>query len=460
MSSLERSGELATGPDGLEEVSFRTHFERFPQPAYVWERDGDDFRMTNWNAAAEQVTGSNIGALLGITARDLYADQPGFAAAIRACADSGEVIEYEADHRCVGGLLRRLLVAYVPLSADRVVVYPRDMTDLRKSEARLHALFMAIPDIVFRMDTDARFLDVHIPDGLQCPFPWRREEIVGRSVADFYGEEAQRQQIESNRKAVETGTMQVLEVHLPAPNGLLHLESRVARAGDNEVVVAVRDITERGELEKRLNLLAERERNRLGSEIHDGLAQLLTGAQLMLKHTERNLQQADSPHAKEIGQAAELIAEGIAQARELVRGLSPIPEGTRLFGALRLLAKQAERYLGVPCETCLLGTDERIGEAAIANLYRIAQEAITNAVRHGKAASVELSCEITDLRLTLAVVDDGYGLPENLDGSDGLGLKIMRQRARSIGSVLRLERTAAGGTRMVCASSLLEALAD
>jgi signal transduction histidine kinase len=309
------------------------------------------------------------------------------------------------------------------------------------------------------MDADARFLDVHVPEATF--FPWAREQLIGRTVGDFYGEKAHRSQVKHNRNAIRTGVVQVFEYRATVGGVVMNLESRVARAGDNEVVVCVRDISDRVDVERKLTVLGERERNRIGREIHDGLAQMLTGAKLLMELLEKRLREEGSKRAGEAERAVELINGTIAHARELVRGLSPIPEGTTLFKALELLASQSERCLGVHCRAvcaCASSADG-LGEAAVAHLYRIAQEAITNAVRHGRATAVEVSCMVDESELELRIADNGSGFVDPLPDSDGLGLKIMRHRARAIGGDIAIARRGDGGTLVTC-TCLRRALVD
>jgi signal transduction histidine kinase len=298
------------------------------------------------------------------------------------------------------------------------------------------------------MDADARFLDLHVPE--ENFFPWKREDLIGRTVGSFFGQEAHEGQVRHNHEAIRTGKVQVFEYRLPVDGAFLDLESRVARSGGNEVVVTVRDISDRVELERRVTVSGERERNRLGREIHDGLAQMLTGVKLLLERLEKRLEQEKSPLAVEASQATELINGTIAHARELVRGLSPIPEDNGLFKALELLATHSQKYLGTACRTKLSGDPERLGEVAVVHLYRIAQEAVTNAARHGRARSIEIGCEICPRDLSLTISDDGSGYDEATADPEGLGLKIMRQRARALSGDVAIARRAGGGTLVRC----------
>lgn len=442
-------------PGPVADALFRRHFESLPSPAFIWRREGSEFRLVAHNPSAGRVAQSRVASVIGIAASELYADRPDIVAEMARSAADGIVLQREIDYRFMDGAVRRLLVSYVPLSGDVVVVHAQDVTDrlqtslqLARSEQRMHALFASHPDIVFRMDAEGRFLDLHVPESE--PFPWDRAQIIGRRVADYYGAAAQREQERHNRAALETGAVQVFEYRSTIGDETRHLESRVARAGENEVVVTVRNVSERVELESKLTVLAERERAHLGREIHDGLAQMLTGAKLLLENLEKRLIEERSQHAGRAAEAAALINETITHARELVRGLSPIPKGTSLFGGLDLLARNAKKYLGIACRTSFAGDASHIGETAVAHLYRIAQEAITNAVKHGRTTTIDLCCRIDGDDLELSIADRGEGMGQHTATTEGLGLRIMRHRARAIGGDIALAVRPDGGVAVTC----------
>jgi two-component system sensor kinase FixL len=445
----------------VDDRIFRTHFENLPGPAFIWHREGEDFRLIAHNRAGASVGSSS--SFLGTAASALYADRPHILADLRASAE-GRVVRNESEFRFRDGSTHTLSVTCVPLSRDTVVAHVDDVTQqraamraLEESEGRMRALFASNPDVVYRMDADAKFLDLHVPEANY--FPWRREDIIGKTVGSFYGEEAQKQQVRYNLEAIRTGKVQVFEYRIPVGETVMDCESRVASAGSNEVVVTVRDISDRVDLERKLTLIGERERNNIGREIHDGLAQMLTGVKLMMEHLEKRLRDEGSAHAADASAATELINGTIAQARELVRGLSPIPQGTTLFQALELLARHAAKYLGVSCRTAFAGDASGLTEVAIAHLYRIAQEAVTNAVRHGKAADIDLGCRIADGSLVLTIEDAGLGYDGPREQTEGLGLRIMRYRARSLSGDVAIARRPEGGT-IVCCTCLLLALRD
>lgn len=220
----------------------------------------------------------------------------------------------------------------------------------------------------------------------------------------------------------------------------------------SEVSFIARDITERKRLEQEILDIAEREQQRIGRDLHDGLCQQLAGIVLMCQAHERALAgKGREAEGDPIRHITRLTQEAIRQARELARGLFPVTlaEGG-LPLALQELASYAERLLSVSCrfvcETETLSLDPVAG----LHLYRIAQEALTNAVRHGGATQVVMTLVSGAGRLALTVTDNGRGLPAGPRRHPGMGLRIMNYRADLIGASLKIGRAATGGTVISC----------
>lgn len=208
---------------------------------------------------------------------------------------------------------------------------------------------------------------------------------------------------------------------------------------------------DRVRLEREIIEASERERRRIGSDLHDGLGQQLTAISLA---SSALITALESVAPKLIPQAEQLsgqIRETIATTRALSHGLSPVAlQDDGLMHALRALTDSTERTTQVRCVfECPVPV--RIPEAAVAgHLYRIAQEAVNNALKHSHPGEIRIGLERRHEAMVLEVDDDGEGIPESSLPRSGIGLELMRHRAQLAGGSLEIGSAPAGGTRIAC----------
>jgi len=211
------------------------------------------------------------------------------------------------------------------------------------------------------------------------------------------------------------------------------------------------EMAERERLERELLEISEREQRRIGQDLHDGLCQHLTGATLAGQVLEGKLAARNLPEAADANKVVELVEEGINLSRGLAKGLYPVEiEADGLMLALEDFAATSSKLFKVACRfECDLPV--LIHDPATAgHLYRIAQEAAGNAIKHGKAKNILIRLDASEESTVLAIKDDGTGLPEVLPRSRGMGLRIMAHRAAMIGGLFQARREAAGGTLVIC----------
>ncbi|MBE0535933.1 MAG: DUF3365 domain-containing protein [Phycisphaerae bacterium] len=210
------------------------------------------------------------------------------------------------------------------------------------------------------------------------------------------------------------------------------------------------EIEDRRRLEGEILKISEREQRRIGRELHDSLGQQLTGAAIMSKVLEQKLGAQTPTTAAEAATITGLINQAINQTRNLSRGLHPVDvESGGLVLALEHLKKSTQTLFEVGC---VFNRDEdaEISNPSVAiNLYRIVQEAITNAIRHGRCRNITISLNHEDAAYVVTVASDGADFPETVPPG-GMGLRIMEYRAQAIGACIHIGKASGGGTRVTC----------
>jgi PAS domain S-box-containing protein len=228
--------------------------------------------------------------------------------------------------------------------------------------------------------------------------------------------------------------------------------SRLDDAGRTHLLLVLQDVGERKMLESAILEAVNREQYRIGNDLHDGLGQELTGIALMLRCLAGRLAVEHRNAVPDVESITRLVSNAVESTRSLARGLSPVNlERGGLRDALAGLAMHARSIYGIKALfTNRLPTTLVLDDEVSNHLYRIAQEAITNAVKHGQAKSVRLHLSAVHGKVRLVVADDGQGLPADVSAAPGLGLRIMRYRARIAHGDVRIERGEPSGTRVLC----------
>ncbi|MES2705785.1 MAG: ATP-binding protein [Verrucomicrobiota bacterium] len=226
------------------------------------------------------------------------------------------------------------------------------------------------------------------------------------------------------------------------------------------VIMSGIDVTDTKRLEAEVLNVAEREQSRFGHDLHDGLGQHLTGIEFMSQVLSQRLAGADRPdEARDLDEITRLIREAIGQTRDLARGLSPVVlQSKGLAVALQDLAHSATRHLRTQC-VCRVarreGPDPAENPEISIHLYRIAQEAVANAAKHGRAGEIIISLTPVGRRMELSIEDNGKGLPPaSAEGVGGMGLRVMHYRAGLIGGTLNVGPRAGGGVVVTCTVEL------
>lgn len=220
----------------------------------------------------------------------------------------------------------------------------------------------------------------------------------------------------------------------------------------NGCVAVGTNITERRRLEREIVEISDREQARIGQDLHDGLCQRLVSLAFDASTLRENLRQRGALDPRRLANIEVNLDAAITEARQLSRGLFPIRlEFEGLAPALDDLARNTRTRFGIECDfDC--SHPPTIKNAAIAtHLYRIAQEAVTNAIKHARPTQITIELAATAGALCLRIGDNGCGATPDPDGREsGLGLHIMKYRANAIGASLAVERGAENGTVVAC----------
>lgn len=228
--------------------------------------------------------------------------------------------------------------------------------------------------------------------------------------------------------------------------------------GHQEIYATARDITMQKRLEGEILGIVDQERARLGQELHDGLCQTLAGIAALSFALSRRLSPDSEPAAATAAEITQMLNQAIGQARDMAQGFSPMGlDEMGLEAALKDLAQTVKGQHGISCAFQNHGRFRRHRPEVESHLYRIAQEALRNAITHGRANRIEINLlNLDDSKGVLSVRDDGVGLPEETLESEGIGLQTMVYRSHLIGASLEVKPRARRGTEVTCIFPLPE----
>lgn len=225
------------------------------------------------------------------------------------------------------------------------------------------------------------------------------------------------------------------------------LEGRVRQ----RTAALTNEMQERERLEKEILEISEREQRRIGHDLHDSLCQHLAATAMAGQVLGEKLAAKSSPEAADARAIVKLVEDSIALTRNLAHGISPVEmEKEGLITALREYAANISQLFKVNCVFDGESPPMVQDAAAATQLYRIMQEAVSNAIRHGKPKKIIISLASRKRQLDLTIEDDGSGLPDEWQKNRGLGARIMAHRAAMIGGTFSIEPNPTGGTFVKC----------
>ena len=453
----------------------RAFFDNAPVLMGVVQRDGAGLLHRAANEAAAALFDRPASEIPGARPRELglsEREDARWAEAVDACAAGGAPVEFEtrfpwdSEPNVDGARVFRVVVSRVEgPGADELYSYlGEDVTRARRGEAERRLLAAAVDQAADSVIVTTTELDppgpaiVYANRAHARMFGYDPDEVVGHTPRIYQGPETDRAVLDRIRAGLEAGEPVSAETVNYRKDGsafVLQWEMAPVTDADGQIVHWVgtqRDVTERRELERSVLGVQAREQERMAQELHDGLGQVLTGSAFMIEGVRAELEALGlGDVAERLGRVVAHVRDGHRQARAIARGLFPVdigPDG--LPAALERLAADASEAYGADVSfsadvPVVVASREHAG-----HLYRIAQEAVANAVRHGRAARVDLSLARAgdgDGAVELSVRDDGSAIPADaLTGTAGLGLRTMRYRAREVGGRLDVRPLERGGT--------------
>jgi PAS domain S-box-containing protein len=282
---------------------------------------------------------------------------------------------------------------------------------LRRSEELLRTTTANSADTLMLVDTDLRIRFINRGEG-----GMRIDDIIGQSIAVLLPDAARDRILAKLRRVFATAEPVTYEFDVKAVGAeTQYLENRAVLVSDDGmgtgISITVRNITERKRLEREILDVSSRERQSIGRDLHDGLGQELTGVALMLRGLASRIEMHNPPSVAQVNEIVALVNQSIETARGLARGLLPVStENGGLPAALATLAARSRDLYRFRVEFRSEVTgDVPLDEASASHLYRIAQEALTNAARHGRATAVDVFLRVSTLNFLLEIVDNGIG---------------------------------------------------
>jgi PAS domain S-box-containing protein len=438
---------------------FQTLLDTIPSP--VFYKDGE-LRYIGCNTAYEKYTGLSREQLRGMTVHDVETD-PSLAQVYHAhdvalLAGAGS-FRYEDAVISPRGQQRRVILNKAVFRGPDgdpagIVGVILDITEriraeqaLRESEEKYRVLVESAGEAISVVDDGGRFLFLNGTAAERLG--GRPEEFVGKKMWDLFPRATADRQAESVRKVIESGRGRIFDTSTVIRGRRRWYRTsiqplREESGGCRRALVIARDVTEAHEAEaelrdvhRRLMTIQEEQRQHLSSELHDSVGQCLVALQMNLKSLKPAAE--DDPQADRLRRAGELCEVLTERVSRLSRWLYPAPlESMGLATGLEQIASDFQGQADVRIECAKACRSHRFSPDVEIALYRIAQEAVSNAVRHAPGATIEVELKCPRGRPTLAVTDNGPGFDPDRVRGHGLGLRTMQERAEAVGGELTI----------------------
>jgi PAS domain S-box-containing protein len=430
-------------------------------------------RVTYMNPAAESLLGWKSAELLGRRMHDLthYKHPDGRPFPIEECAgfrvlDEGKALK---DHDDVfirrDGSFFPVVYSCAPLVSGRkvagLVVVFRDVTDrkqaearLRESEARMQAVLNTAADAIITMNIHGVIQSVN--PASERMFGYVATEMVGHNVGLLMPSPYREEHDRYLERYLQTGVRHIIgigrELKARRKDGsIFPIHLVVSEIEDRELFTGIlRDMTELKRMEREVVEVASQQQQRIAQDLHDSVAQEMTALTLLARDLAETLETDPANAPKLVERIEKGLQRSQTELRAVLQGLLPVAvDRGGLMAALADLASRIQQHAKV---TCTFDCPEPIAltdNLTATHLFLIAQEAVHNAVKHGKPRNIWIGLQ-SNHALVLRVQCNGMGMPARPSATEGLGLRIMRDRAAIIGAHLTIESAEPTGTVVTC----------
>ncbi len=444
------------------EARFRSLFENMPVGFAYCRMLCDGTQPRDWvylevNTAFERLSGLNdvVGKKVSDLLPRIRETNPDLFEIYGRVASAGNPEQFET---FVSSLERWFSVAVYSPQKEHFVSIFDNITERKRVEEMLQTQGLVLDNMfdgVILLDQNA-IIRLTNPT-LDAMFGYARGELLGRhiSVLNSCTAEESARLAEELIRQVAAHRAYLCEFQNRRKDGSRFItEARISAltiGGKLHYVSVQRDITDKKRLETQILEVSDREQARIGQDLHDGLCQRLVSAGFDINRLEQRLAAAALPETKVAHQIADVVDGAITEARAIARGLFPVQlEADGLSAALQELAASVNAHTPIKCRALCPGPPLVRDNTVATHLYRIAQEAVNNAIKHSRARSIVIQLKTENYQIELTVTDDGAGMADPLPAT-GLGLHIMDYRARTIGGTLSISHPPSGpGTRVYC----------